>query len=537
MSENMLSTLAILTVLTISLSPLLAPAAQAATTAPSLEAPCVDIGLIGIGCDADDRDNHEDSGDVDEREETGDGDRDNHEDRDDENAREGTPTATGRPTEIETDTKTPPTPPNEPTVQPIEPPSPTPTQMYDANAPIEETTKRETDRQRKTETAIANPTEKTIENPTEDPIAQAPTETPTQEPDSPSTPSNPSKPSKTSQTPTTVPTPTDTNTQTAVASGSAIQPTASGMDGTAPTQTETARTPTTSVTGITDNTRNTSTSRNTTTTVEETEIGTTTPTTTETTTQTTQQRSQKQTPINTSGLPIEENSNSRTPTQWLWMLLGGFGAIGASTVTIGIVVAQHGTLGSRIRAHARTKQYLDRLIDAARRYWFAIIGRVRDEEWVYSNNNRAQIYETVRMRPGETQANLVDETDISRGTVRHHLNLLAENEKLRDEKRYRHRRYFSGDRLDDTGRALVAALRNVAREPIIIVVRDADSRLPISDLADRLDRSQQTLSEQVAQLDDDNIVECEQVGQTKYVALTERASKLMQQQAIRQFCQ
>jgi predicted transcriptional regulator len=503
--------------------------------------PCVDLGIIGVGCDDDDdRDNHEDDGDQDQREDTDDGDRDDHEDGDDENAREGVPT------EGETETKTPP--PSEPTVQTIAPtvPAPTPTQTYDANAPIEETTKRETDRQRKTETAIANPTA--------NPIEQSTSETPAQEPTEPSTPSTPSEPSETSktsqtaqqlrsQTPAaTVTTPTDTNTQTAVASGFAAQPTTSGTDVTDRTSTQTRYTDTTSnapTTRDTD-TRNTSTPRNTATTVEEaeTEIGTTTPPPTETT-KTTQQQSQSQTPINASGLPIDADgdSNSSDPTQWLWTLLGVFGAIGASTVTLGIVFAQHGTLGG-YRARETGQHVLDQLLDAANRYWFAIIGRARDDEWLFSNDNRARVYETVRVRPGETAATLADATDMSRSTARHHANMLSKAGKFKDDKRYGSKRYFSSESesLGEPGRRLVAALRNDSTAAIITAVRDADSRLTVSALAETIDREQNTVSRQLDQLEDDEIVGCEQVGQAKFVALTERSSKLLQQESIRQFC-
>lgn len=531
---------------------------------------CVDLGIIDIGCDDDDdRDNHEDDGDIDEREDEGDGDRDNHEDSDDENAHEGVPT------ETETETKTPPTVPTEPTVQPIDPaptptPTPTPTQTYDASAPIEETPADEvvTETPTPTQTPVETTIGTTIESPIDTPEPTQTTQTTTQSKlSTPSTPREQSDISETlptrSPTPTTVPTPTDTKTQTAIASGFAVQTTTSGADGTAPTppeqtptavfaptQTDTTRTPTAGFTSTTDNTRNTSNTgdtrdasapRNTATTVveTETEIGTTTPTATETTktTDTLSRSPSELSPVNTSAVPIEDgHGKSRTPTQWLWMLLAG--AIGASTVTLGIVVAQHGALGGdRSRARTRSQHVLGRLIDAASRYWFAIIGRVRDDEWLFSNDNRARVYETVRARPGETAATLADATDTSRTTARHHANMLSKAGKLNNDKRYGSKRYFpSDDSLSAAGQRLVAALRNESTAAIITAVHEADSRLTVSTIAETIDREQHTVSRQLDQLEDDDIIGSEQVGQEKYVALTERSSKLLQQDSIRQFC-
>lgn len=460
---------------------------------------CVDLPLgVDLLCDDDDRDNHEDGGDEDEREETEDGDRDNHEDGDDENAREGTPrrstsTTTTTPTPTQTETTT-------------------PELTRSISWPESPGTEKQT-----SVSENSGPVRDRPSPPTPDPTPTKAESTPTQTP----TPELTTETSRPSVTETTGRTETLTTTATVQTGRDSGVRTSTPTVTDEATRTPTERTITVTRTRVRDTTTETESVDSSAPTLNETQPNPGPP-------QTDTTRNKADTdPTTTNASSSSGDENGGLPfglPQIVGLGIAGTAVVGRYCSPVGVGSGQlHNRLSERIG-----------------RIFGIVIGSVQrdddDDDWIYENEYRGQIYERLENQPGQTTSELADELDIARSTVRYHIGALFSNGKLTDVTGYGNSRYwFSAESLSETEHALMAALRNESSAKIITTIYGSDRTMTGADLAETTDRTPAAVSNQLNQLDTDGLIARESVGQEKRTILTERARTLMEQEAIRQF--
>lgn len=142
------------------------------------------------------------------------------------------------------------------------------------------------------------------------------------------------------------------------------------------------------------------------------------------------------------------------------------------------------------------------------------------------HDKRRTIFQSIDAHPGQTLADVAQETGISRMTVEYHARRLVRSGLLATEKRHGRRRYFpTNESFSDIQRSLFAAYENEARGPILYVIAAYEGEPTVSEIADMVDRSPSTVSDHLNRLETDGLIQRERDGRTNRIILTEDYTK------------
>ncbi len=135
-------------------------------------------------------------------------------------------------------------------------------------------------------------------------------------------------------------------------------------------------------------------------------------------------------------------------------------------------------------------------------------------------DTRRTIYQEVADTPGIHFRALLDKVDIAKGTLQYHLHWL-EDEALvdvRDSGEYT--RYYPSDSFDEADQAVMDALRRtIARRILAYLV--SEGPLTTTELSERLEKSDSTISWHLSTLSDAGLVEKERDGRSVYYEVSD----------------
>ncbi|PSQ58640.1 hypothetical protein BRD18_05380 [Halobacteriales archaeon SW_7_71_33] len=189
-------------------------------------------------------------------------------------------------------------------------------------------------------------------------------------------------------------------------------------------------------------------------------------------------------------------------------VVGGLGVTAAATrAWLAGGASTGGAQAAASAAAERSVGGLRSLLDRLR--YFIGLGYSRyDDSDPLAHETRARIHETVREEPGVHLSAVAGATDAPLSTVRHHLDVLADEGLVYDADLRGRRRYFPAAETDP---ALQAALADEATAAVVEAL-DRLGPASVGDLAEAVDRDRSTLSYHLDRLEDDGVVERERDG-------------------------
>lgn len=183
----------------------------------------------------------------------------------------------------------------------------------------------------------------------------------------------------------------------------------------------------------------------------------------------------------------------------------GPGVIGLGAILGGVFVGQvTGTPGALRSAKYGASRGLDRLFRLFAPFRYSQY----DDSDPLAHENRAAVFEAVTDSPGVYLAELSDRLDISRSTLRHHVQVLEGEDLIAIARVRGYRRFYPAH---TEAVELAAAMNDEATAPIV----DALARLgtaSVSGLADAIDRDVSTVTYHLGRLEDDGVVVRERDG-------------------------
>lgn len=147
---------------------------------------------------------------------------------------------------------------------------------------------------------------------------------------------------------------------------------------------------------------------------------------------------------------------------------------------------------------------------------FAAIREEDDEPVTFENDQRAAVYDAIRDSPGSYVAEISEETDLPRSTVRYHLRVLEDEDFVETEKIRGKCRYFP---TDTENQALTAVLAEDASASVLFAVARLEPA-NVSRIAAALDRAPSTVSHHLSRLDEDGLVERRRDGGSVLTSLS-----------------
>ena len=172
------------------------------------------------------------------------------------------------------------------------------------------------------------------------------------------------------------------------------------------------------------------------------------------------------------------------------------GASGAGSAQTAVSTAAERSVGG-----------LRSLVDRLR--YFVGLGYSRyDDSDPLEHETRADIQAVIREEPGVHLSAVAEATDAPLSTVRHHLDVLADEGLVYDADLRGRRRYFPAEETDP---ALQAALADEATAAVVEAL-DGFGPAAVGDLAEAVDRDRSTLSHHLDRLEEDGVVERERDG-------------------------
>jgi len=126
--------------------------------------------------------------------------------------------------------------------------------------------------------------------------------------------------------------------------------------------------------------------------------------------------------------------------------------------------------------------------------------------------SRRAIYQEVADTPGVHFRALLDELDYAQGTLQYQLRWLAEEGLIDVSEDGKYTRYYPAAQFDDADRTVMNALRREYSRRILAHLL-VDGPLSTTDLSDRLEKAQSTVSWHLSKLADANLVTKERDGQ------------------------
>ena len=189
-------------------------------------------------------------------------------------------------------------------------------------------------------------------------------------------------------------------------------------------------------------------------------------------------------------------------------VVGGLGVTAAATrAWLAGGASTGGAQAAASAAAERSVGGLQSLLDRLR--YFIGLGYSRyDDSDPLAHETRARIHESVREEPGVHLSAVAGATDAPLSTVRHHLDVLADEGLVYDADLRGRRRYFPAAETDP---ALQAALADEATAAVVEAL-DRLGPASVGDLAEAVDRDRSTLSHHLDRLEDDGVVERERDG-------------------------
>ncbi len=133
---------------------------------------------------------------------------------------------------------------------------------------------------------------------------------------------------------------------------------------------------------------------------------------------------------------------------------------------------------------------------------------------------RRRIYQRVVDTPGVHFRALFDDLDLAKGTLQYHLRWLADEGLVDVQDNGEYTRYYAADSFDEKDQRVMGALRRtIARHILAYLV--SEGPLTTTDLAERLDKSQSTVSWHLSNLADTELVEKDRDGREVYYDVTD----------------
>ena len=133
---------------------------------------------------------------------------------------------------------------------------------------------------------------------------------------------------------------------------------------------------------------------------------------------------------------------------------------------------------------------------------------------------RRSIYQRVLDTPGIHFRALFDDVDLAKGTLQYHLRWLADEGLVDVQDSDDYTRYYAADSFDDADQTVMGALRRtIARRILAYLV--SDGPLTTTELAQRLEKSQSTISWHLSNLIEAELVRKERDGRSVYYEVTD----------------
>lgn len=125
--------------------------------------------------------------------------------------------------------------------------------------------------------------------------------------------------------------------------------------------------------------------------------------------------------------------------------------------------------------------------------------------------SRRAIYQQIAASPGVHFRSLLDDLDYAQGTLQYQLRWLDNQNLIEISDDGRYTRYYPTAEFDESDQALMNALRRKYSRRILAYLL-ADGPLTTTDLSDRLDKAQSTVSWHLSKLNDAGLVTKERDG-------------------------
>lgn len=135
------------------------------------------------------------------------------------------------------------------------------------------------------------------------------------------------------------------------------------------------------------------------------------------------------------------------------------------------------------------------------------------EETDLELTSRRAIYQQIADNPGVHFRALLDKLDVAHGTLQYHLRWLAEEGLIEVSDDGSYTRYYPAAEFDEADQAVMNALRREYSRRILARLL-VDGSLSTTDLSDRLDKAQSTVSWHLSKLADANLVTKERDGRS-----------------------
>ncbi|MFT4921276.1 MAG: putative transcriptional regulator [Haloarculaceae archaeon] len=134
--------------------------------------------------------------------------------------------------------------------------------------------------------------------------------------------------------------------------------------------------------------------------------------------------------------------------------------------------------------------------------------------------SRRTIYQRIEAKPGIHFRALDDTLDLAKGTLQYHLRWLVDAGLVEESDDGEYNRYYpEGDFEPEDRRVLNALRRKIARR--ILAYLASEGAMTTSELADRLSKSNSTVSWHLSKLQEAGLVERDRDGRQVYYSLTD----------------
>jgi predicted transcriptional regulator len=135
-------------------------------------------------------------------------------------------------------------------------------------------------------------------------------------------------------------------------------------------------------------------------------------------------------------------------------------------------------------------------------------------------STRRTIYQHIVDTPGIHFRALFDDIDLAKGTLQYHLHWLADEGLIDVQDGTDYTRYYAADSFDEVDQTVMGALRRtIARRILAYLV--SEGPLTTTDIAERLEKSQSTISWHLSNLVDAGLVKKERDGRRVYYEVTD----------------
>lgn len=133
---------------------------------------------------------------------------------------------------------------------------------------------------------------------------------------------------------------------------------------------------------------------------------------------------------------------------------------------------------------------------------------------------RRTIYQRIVDTPGIHFRALFDDLDFAKGTLQYHIRWLADEGLVDVQDSGEYTRYYAADSFNETDQTVMGALRRTIARRILAYLA-SEGPLTTTELAERLEKSQSTISWHLSNLVEAELVEKERDGRSVYYEVTD----------------